>query len=112
VYRRSDVVQRLYSDGLYDLSVFEQRGRLRRDDLPDGAEQVDVAGSRGWRYAWPGGSLVIWEARGTVFTAVGDAPLDDILLAARSVPPPPARDASFWDKLRAACATLVQPLRR
>jgi hypothetical protein len=111
-YRRSDVVQTLYSDGLYDLSVFEQPGRLRRDDLPDGGAAVEVAGGRGWRYAWPGGNLVIWEADGTVFTAVGDAPLDDILLAARSVPPPRPRDASLWVKLRAACATLVQPVGR
>lgn len=110
VYRRSGVTQALYSDGLYDLSVFEQPGRLRRGDVPAGGAQVDVGGSTGWRYAWPGGNLVVWQAGDSVLTTVSDAPLDQVLAAARSVPSPPARGASFWVKLRAACATLVQPL--
>jgi hypothetical protein len=109
VYRRSGVVQSLYSDGLYDLSVFQQRGRLRRDDLPSGGARVEVGGSEGWRYTWPGGNLVVWQGGDSVFTAVSDAPLDQVLVAARSVPRP-SRGASFWYKLRAACATLVQPL--
>jgi len=109
VYRRSGVVQSLYSDGLYDLSVFQQRGRLRGDDLPPGGAAVDVAGSGGWRYTWPGGNLVVWQGGDSVFTAVSDAPLDQVLVAARSVPRP-QRGASFWVKIRSACATLVQPL--
>ena len=110
VYRRSGVTQALYSDGLYDLSVFEQRGRLRRDDVPVGGTRVAVGGAAGWSYAWPGGNLIVWEAGGSVLTAVSDAPLEQLLAAARSVPPPASRGASFWAKLRAACATLVQPL--
>jgi len=110
VYRRSGVTQALYSDGLYDLSVFEQRGRLRRDDLPPGGAPVDLDGSPAWRYTWPGGNLVVWQAGDSVLTTVSDAPLDQVLAAARSLPTPPARGASFWAKVRAACATLVQPL--
>lgn len=110
VYRRSGVTQALYSDGLYDLSVFQQQGRLRRGDLPARGVEVDIGGSTGWRYAWPGGNLVVWQAGQSVLTTVSDAPLDQVLAAARSVPRPAARQASFWTKLRAACATLVQPL--
>ncbi len=110
VYRRSGVIQALYSDGLYDLSVFQQQGRLRRGDLPARGAEVDVGGSTGWRYAWPGGNLVVWQAGDSVLTTVSDAPLDQVLAAARSVPRPAPRQASFWTKLRAACATLVQPL--
>ena len=110
VYRRSGVTQALYSDGLYDLSVFQQRGRLRRGDLPSGGAPVALNGSPAWRYTWPGGNLVVWQAGDSVFTTVSDAPLDQVLAAARSLPTPPAREASFWAKLRAACATLVQPL--
>jgi len=109
VYRRAGVVQSLYSDGLYDLSVFQQRGRLEHDDLPPGGSPVDMGGSSGRRYTWPGGNLVVWQGGDSVFTAVSDAPLDQVLVAARSVPRP-VRSASFWVKLRAACATLVQPL--
>ena len=38
VFRRDGVVQVLYSDGIYDLSVFERRGVLDRRELgpPEG----------------------------------------------------------------------------
>ena len=41
VYRRSGVVQVLYSDGMYDLSVFEQPGRLDRHSLAAGGSPVE-----------------------------------------------------------------------
>lgn len=75
-YRTGSVVQVLYSDGLYDLSLFEQPGRLRRSDLPSTGERVSVGRVTGWRYPWPGGQLVVWSTAGKVFTAVSDAPVD------------------------------------
>lgn len=109
VYRSGDVVQVLYSDGIYDLSVFEQSGRLRRGALPPSGERVAVGAAVGRRYAWAGGHLVVWASGGTVFTAVGDAPLDQVLDAVRSMPPAPDREASLLDKLRRACKTLMEP---
>jgi hypothetical protein len=109
IYRSGDVVQVLYSDGVYDLSLFQQSGRLRQADLPAG-ERVAIGSSAGRRYAWAGGHLVVWSSRGTVFTAVSDAPLDQVLQAVRSMPPAPERASSLLGKLRRACKTLMEPL--
>jgi hypothetical protein len=110
IYKSGAVLQVLYSDGLYDLSVFEQRGRLRQSDLPGKGERVSVRGTTGWRYPWPGGQLVVWSAGGRVFTAVSDAPADQVLTAVRSLPKVPGGELSLLGKIRRAAQALVQPL--
>lgn len=110
VYRSGGVLQALYSDGVYDLSVFEQTGRLRHSDLPAGGVPVAVAGTTGWTYPWPGGQLVVWAAPGRILTAVSDAPTDQLLLAVRSLPALPGAGGSLVDKLGRACQALMEPL--
>jgi len=110
VYRSGDVLQVLYSDGIYDLSVFQQGGRLRLGDLPTSGQRVAVGDTTGMRYAWAGGEAVVWSAGETVFTAVGDGPLDDVLRAVRSVPPVPDRAPSLLAKLKRACRAVMEPL--
>ena len=110
VYRDGDVLHVLYSDGLYDLSLFQQPGRLRRSDLPPSGERVTVGDVDGWRYPWPGGQLLVWSASGRVFTAVSDAPPEQVLAAARSLPPIPSRELSLLEKIRRACQALMEPL--
>ena len=110
VYRTGAVQHVLYSDGVYDLSVFEQQGRLRREDVPSAGEPVAVGSASGWRYAWPGGQLVVWSAGGNVFTAVSDAPADQVLAAVRSLPTLPGRQLSLLGKVRRACQALMEPL--
>lgn len=107
-YKRSGVTQLLYSDGLYDLSVFEQAGRLDKSHLPNGSK-IELANSRGIRYAWPGGHVVVWATSGMVYTAVSDAPLDQVLAAVRSMPLTSA-PASLLRRLRQVCRALIQPL--
>jgi hypothetical protein len=109
-YRSGSVVQVLYSDGVYDLSLFEQNGRLRRSDLPPTGERVAIGDATGWRYPWPGGQLVVWSAGGKVFTAVSDAPVDQVLTAVRSLPQAPSAGLSLLGKLRRACQALMEPL--
>ena len=109
-YRSGSVLQVLYSDGLYDISLFEQNGRLRRSDLPPAGERVSVGEATGWRYPWPGGQLVVWSAGGKVFTAVSDAPVDQVLTAVRSLPQVPNRGLSLLGKVRRAAQSLLQPL--
>ena len=108
VYRRSGVTHVLYSDGLYDLSVFQQEGRLDRSELPDG-HKVEVGKRAGWHYVWPGGHVVVWEARGVVHTAISDAPLDQVMAAVTSIPAT-GGSASLLRRLRQVCRALVQPL--
>lgn len=110
IYRAGAVTQVLYSDGLYDLSLFEQEGRLRHADLPPSGEQVAVGTANGWRYPWPGGQLVVWSTGGKVFTAVSDAPTDQVLAAVRSLPASPSHELSLLGKARRACQALMQPL--
>ena len=110
IYRSGDVVQVMYSDGLYDLSLFQQQGRLRRSDLPPSGERVRVRGADGWRSSWPGGQLLMWSAGGKVFTAVSDAPADQVLTAVQSLPATSNRELSLLGKVSRACEALMQPL--
>ena len=110
VYKRDGLVQVLYSDGIYDLSVFERQGTLDRRDLGRAGGPVQVGRAAGWRYAWPGGQVVLWQAGGTVYTLVSDAPLDQVLLAASDLPVPAERRPSILERLRSVARTLIQPL--
>jgi hypothetical protein len=69
-----------------------------------------VGSATGWRYPWPGGQLVVWSAGGKVYTAVSDAPVDQVLTAVRSLPPVPSRELSLLGKIKRACQALMQPL--
>ena len=110
IYRDGSVLHVLYSDGVYDLSVFQQPGRLRRSDVPSSGERVAIGRATGWRYPWPGGQLVVWSSGGKVFTAVSDAPADQVLAAARSLPPTGSAELSLLGKVRRACEALMAPL--
>jgi len=110
VYKRDGTVQVLYSDGIYDLSVFERRGVLDRSDLAESGGPVRVGKAAGWRYAWPGGQVVLWQAGETVFTVVSNAPLDQVLTAARDLPVPATRRPSALERLRSIARTVIQPL--
>lgn len=109
IYRHARLLHVLYGDGLYDLSVFQQRGRLDRGSLPGSGRPVDLGGVDGWHYEWAGGHVVVWEANRVVFSAVSDAPVDQILAAARSLP---AADGgvSLIERLRRLCRALLRPL--
>jgi negative regulator of sigma E activity len=110
VFRNHDQVQVIYSDGLYDLSVFEQPGTLRGADLPPHGERVTLGSRPGWGYAWAGGQVVVWGAGGSVYTAVSDAPLDQVLRVAGSLPGAAPDRPSLLAKLRRACAALLRPM--
>ena len=110
VYKSGSVLHVLYSDGVYDLSLFQQPGRLRRSDLPGSGERVRVGGATGWRYPWPGGQLVMWSAGGRVFTAVSDAPPEQVVAAVNSLPRMASRELSLFGKIRRAAQALMEPL--
>lgn len=109
VYRESGVLHLLYSDGLYDLSLFEQPGRLARADLPAGGQSVKVGRAPARAYAWPGGHVVVWQAGPSVVTMVSDAPVDQLLRAADAVRGG-SSSPSLLSRLRQAARALVAPL--
>jgi hypothetical protein len=81
----NDVVQLSYSDGLLTASVFEQRGRLNWDSLPRQGRAGQVNGDPAVAYSLPQGEAVVWERAGIVYTAVGDAPIDELFALAGGV---------------------------
>ncbi len=67
-----DIVHLSYSDGIANVSVFEQRGRLDEGGLA-GHERQAADGQSVWvRGEVP--RRVVWSSGGTVYTVVADAP--------------------------------------
>lgn len=71
-------VQLSYSDGLFTISVHEQRGTLDWDALPAGGTSLQIAGHQARRWVEPGDDVIVWESDGVVYTCVTDAPADVI----------------------------------
>lgn len=78
--RQPSGVEFLYGDGVFAVSVLEQRGDLDWDSLPPNGRGVEVADQRARRYVAPSADVVVWEHDGTVFTLASDAP-DDVVEA-------------------------------
>lgn len=107
IYQRGDTVQVVYSDGLYDLSVFQQPGRIDRHNI-GGGTKVTFGTESATRYSWTGNHVLLWEEQGIVYTAVSDAPLNQVVAAVGSLPLQHASTA-FVRRLRQVARALVQP---
>ena len=104
-----DGLQLLYQRGPYSLSVFELEGSLDRDALPSDGHWIRDGGEPAFDVpAGAGQTLVLLERSDLTVTAVGDAPGDDVLVAARSFPGP--RDLPMTTRLRRACADALRAL--
>jgi hypothetical protein len=78
-YLRDDgTVQLYYSDGLFGVSVFQQRGDLDWNGLPRGGGGVDVAGTEGRGYEVSGGTVLVWDRDDVTRTVVSDATVPDL----------------------------------
>lgn len=91
-------LQTVYSDGLYTVSLFEQRGSLDPATLPEGAQVTTAYGFPA--FTWPGAvpSRLVWEANGTTWSVVGDVPPDQMLDITAALPQP-ASDG-FFDRIQ------------
>ncbi|MEX2549933.1 MAG: hypothetical protein WD638_06890 [Nitriliruptoraceae bacterium] len=87
----------LYGDGLYTLSVFQQRGRLDQDEVAGARSVTTAAGGTVWR--WPGSEprRLVWGGGDVTFTALSDAPLDELLVVLEDLPVDPA--PGVWDRI-------------
>lgn len=91
-----------YSDGLYAVSLFEQRGKL-------------AAKLAGWQKAAVGGRIVYaagspqrsltWSGNGMVYTLIADAPAPTVVAAVQALPydKPPG----FWKRMSRGLARLA-----
>jgi hypothetical protein len=82
-------VHLVYSDGLYTVSVFEQLGRMARAGRAGATELEAPSGGTVWR--WPGSEprRLVWTGDGSTFTAVGDAPTDELVAVVDGLPVEP-----------------------
>jgi Putative zinc-finger len=102
-------LQLLYQRGPYSLSVFELEGALDHDVLPEDGHWIRDGHEPAYDVpAGPGQTLVVLDRSDLTVTAVGDAPGDDVLVAARSLPDP--RDLPMGTRLRRACADALSAL--
>lgn len=84
-YLRDDgTVQLYYSDGLFGVSVFQQRGALDWNGLPRGGAGVDVDGAAARTYAVAGGTVLVWDRDGVTRTVVSDATVADLRAFAKA----------------------------
>jgi negative regulator of sigma E activity len=84
-YRQPDgTVQMYYGDGIFTLSLFEQRGTIDWGSLPAGTS-VDLNGNRARVYETATSSVAVWSDHGLIVTAVSDAAPDQELRAVRSI---------------------------
>jgi sigma-E factor negative regulatory protein RseB len=110
-FRRGATLHFLYSDGLYNLSLFEEPGRLDVGGLPTNGRRVRIGGDTGVLFTWAGGHVLVWDAGHRVLTMVSDAPSDHLVQAAQSVSAWRTSGPSLLDKLHRVCDALVDPLR-
>jgi hypothetical protein len=100
-------VHLVYSDGLYTLSVYEQFGAVDRRSLA-GAVQVTTPDVHVWRWAGSEPQKMVWTGDEMTFTAISDAPLDQVLEAVIGFPndPPPTASRRLLRGLQRAGAWL------
>ena len=75
-----EIVDLEYSDGLYVVSLFVERGTLAAN-MP-GWRQVSVAGQR----AYVSGHSVTWAGPGYVYTVIADAPPQTVTQVVQALP--------------------------
>lgn len=79
-----------YSDGLFNVSLFEQRGELDPSAVSGYTATTTAEGARVYqRYGMP--SYVVWSSGGIVYTLVGDLPFETLQKVVEAFPhaPPP-----------------------
>ena len=85
VHRDGSAMRFSYSDGLFNLSVYEQRGELDPAALSGYQPTPAPGGGTVYlRYGMP--SYAVWSSGGVVFTLVGDIPYDVLARVIRGYP--------------------------
>lgn len=104
---RDGVIQVVYSDGTTEISLFEQAGTLREDDLPGDMEPVDL-GDGGWELAARPVRVVVVRRGDLVYTLVGavdrsviEAAVDDL---------PPERPMAIAHRITTAVDDMIEDL--
>lgn len=87
----------VYSDGLYTVSVFQERGSLDRSALGDAHRVADADGGVRWRWRGTEPRRLVWAADGLTVTSLSDAPRDRLYEAIVAFPADPA--PAWWERV-------------
>jgi hypothetical protein len=105
VERVGPSIHALYSDGVREMSVFEEPGRVAWTELPPG-ERIEVDGSPGWHGTVDGYDIVVLERGRRVYTIVAKAPpqemMDDVGVSM------PGDERGFIDRLREGSSDVIR----
>lgn len=106
VHRAGSTMRLSYSDGLFNLSVFEQRGELDPGALAGYQATRTPGGAMVYvRYGMP--SYAVWSSGGIVFTLVGDIPYDVMDRVVRSYPHEVAKRDGILDRVGSGLARMT-----
>jgi sigma-E factor negative regulatory protein RseB len=104
----ADVMSASYSDGLSNVSVFEQRGSLRSGAMP-GLTRRTVRGTPVYvSLGLP--TVAVWGSRGTVYTVVTDAPDETATAVVADLPHAGPAPAGAGDRLATGLKRLAGAL--
>ena len=81
--RHGNLAHAMYTDGVRDISLFEQPGRIDWDRLPGGGQLTLIGSDRAWTGMVAGQTVTMVEREGMVYAIVAsaDAPMDDMSTA-------------------------------
>lgn len=113
VHAGHKVVHAVYSDGLSQVSVFSQRGKLD-EDAPNGVRGGSAGTGTGGTGVTPQHDTIfggdggryhgMWQADGFVYTVLADAPADLTASAVTALPGPD--DSGFWARVHRGMSRL------
>lgn len=107
-YAMTDGVHLLYRRGPYALSIFETRGDLDWDALPEDGTRLHVGTHNAWR--WDGGGadgrLYVVDCDGMVVVFIGDEPGDAVLDVVAAMPE--ARSLSMRSRVQRSVAKALE----
>jgi len=106
VQRRGRNTHAIYSDGERQISVFEEPGHVRWDELPPG-EPIDLNGSRGWHGSVDGYEVFVVQRGRRVYTIVAQAQADEMKMMGDLSDAMPEDDTSLLDRVRDASYDVV-----
>lgn len=102
--RRGKVAHAMYTDGLTEISVFEQVGRIDWSAVPNAGERFEVRDANAWTGQVDGQEVMLIERGGMVYTLVASAPSELAEMSAVM----PGDDENWFDPVRRASYRTVK----
>jgi len=107
VDHRGRYTHAIYSDGVRQISVFEEPGQVRWDELPAG-DEIDIDGSRAWHGSVDDYEVFVVQRGRRVYTIVAQAQPDEMKMMGDLSGAMPEDETSLMDRVRDASHHVVK----